>query len=190
MHRYRLPDVQQQYVFKVGIPPARQLSLNCAGNRLALINRHWTLKFYTVADPTQMVVVPGFERKDVWNVEWDMVGLWCCHPCKIRLCVSERRILQEKDDTLAVMEKSRLVVIRGIDAEEPISNAGWICQFRDLTVRTVLLDEVFKWPEQVNKFQFVDIEIRVLKQIKDLIHANKIQEAIGLIEKNNHPKLW
>lgn len=59
------------------------------------------------------------------------------------------------------MEKQRLIVVCGVVREEPISNTDRICQFRDLTVRTVLLDEVFKKPEEVNKSLFIDVEVKV-----------------------------
>jgi len=44
--------------------------------------------------------------------------------------------------------------------EEPIPHSGRICQFKDLVVRMVLLDDVFKEPERVNKSCFMDIEIK------------------------------
>jgi len=60
------------------------------------------------------------------------------------------------------MEKQRLIVLRGVEGEEPISHQGRICHFKDLTVKTVLLDEVFKDPESnLSKSLFVDIEMKV-----------------------------
>uniref|UniRef100_A0A915D9I2 Anaphase-promoting complex subunit 4-like WD40 domain-containing protein n=1 Tax=Ditylenchus dipsaci TaxID=166011 RepID=A0A915D9I2_9BILA len=152
VHRFSLPEVEQQAVFKAGLPPAILMSINFL--------RSIQAKLYSL--------VPGFEKKEVWSVEWDT----------------------EKDDTLAIMEKQRLMVIRGTETEEPVLHSGRICSFKDLVVRTVLLDEVFKDHEHVNKSFFVNIEIKILKTIKELLDAGKINDAIVLIEKNKHPKLW
>lgn len=63
---------------------------------------------------------------------------------------------------MAIMEKQRLVVLRGTEMEEPIYSPGRICQFKDLMVRTVLLDELYKSPEQIGKSFFIDVEIKVI----------------------------
>ncbi|KAI1714229.1 WD repeat-containing protein 35 [Ditylenchus destructor] len=169
MHRFGLPDLQQQQaVFRTGISPAVHMAVNCTGSRLALVGKHHTLKFFDLSKPNAITLVSGFEKKEVWAVEWDT----------------------EKDDSLAIMEKQRLMVIRGTETEEPVSHSGRICAFKDLVVQTVLLDEVFKDHDHVNKSYFINIEIKILKTIKDMLDAGKITEAIVLIEKNKHPKLW
>ena len=43
-------------------------------------------------------------------------------------------------------------------------NSGYICRFKDLTVRTVLLDELLRNPEQPDKDMVVAIEIKVCKK--------------------------
>jgi WD repeat-containing protein 35 len=37
-------------------------------------------------------------------------------------------------EALAVMEKGRLVVLRGSEADEPISSSAWLAGFADLQV--------------------------------------------------------
>ncbi|KAL3125948.1 hypothetical protein niasHT_009477 [Heterodera trifolii] len=168
IHRYSLPDLSLRWAHRSNIQMPKLMALNCVGNRLAIVGKHNTLRFFTLSDQNAFSPVLGFERKEVWAIEWD----------------------GEKDDTLAIMEKQRLLVIRGTETEEPVAHSGRICQFKDLVVKTVLLDEVFREPEKLGKQHFVDIEIKVLKSVKDLLNAGKISEAIVLIERNTHPKLW
>lgn len=59
------------------------------------------------------------------------------------------------------MEKQRLMIIKDMEVEEPIINLGRICVFKNLTVTTVLINEIYKNPERINKSSFSDIEIKV-----------------------------
>ncbi|MFH4979253.1 hypothetical protein AB6A40_005962 [Gnathostoma spinigerum] len=88
------------------------------------------------------------------------------------------------------MEKTRIYVVRGTEAEEPLVNTGYICSFKDLTIRTVLLDDIMRNPEKPDKSMVVDVEIKSLRDAKNLLEKMDIQEAAKFIEKNNHPKLW
>lgn len=47
------------------------------------------------------------ERKDVWTICW----------------------AKDNPQLLAIMEKTRMYVLRGSDPEEPISCSGYICNF-------------------------------------------------------------
>ena len=62
----------------------------------------------------------GLERKDVWDVKW-----------------------AEDDPSLyAIMEKTRMYVIRGNEPEEPLQSSCHLCEFKDLKVKAVVLDEI------------------------------------------------
>jgi WD repeat-containing protein 35 len=41
----------------------------------------------------------------------------------------------DNPELLAIMEKGRLVVLRGSEAEEPITSSAWLAGFSDLLVR-------------------------------------------------------
>jgi hypothetical protein len=56
--------------------------------------------------------VLDFERKDVWNMKW----------------------ADDNPDLLAVMEKTRMYILRGTDPEEPVSSSAYLCSFHDLQV--------------------------------------------------------
>ena len=69
------------------------MALNCTGSRLAIVGKYNTMRFIDLPDAGTFTPVAGFERKEVWSIEWD----------------------GEKDDTLAIMEKQRMAIIRGIE---------------------------------------------------------------------------
>jgi WD repeat-containing protein 35 len=47
------------------------------------------------------------------------------------------------------MEKNRLFVFKDFEPEEPILSAGYLCDFSDLEVKSVLLDDILKDPEEI-----------------------------------------
>ena len=48
--------------------------------------------------------------------------------------------------------------------QEPILSSGYICQFSDLQIKAVLLDEVMKDPENPTKDDMIEMEIKVSAQ--------------------------
>lgn len=62
---------------------------------------------------------------------------------------------------MVCMEKQKVVVIQGTDAEEPVYNNGYLCSFRDLQVRNVFMDDLLRDPENPSKVHIIDIEIKV-----------------------------
>lgn len=47
------------------------------------------------------------------------------------------------------MEKNRLFVMRDFEPEEPVLTPGYLCDFTDLEVKAILLDEILKDPESL-----------------------------------------
>ena len=97
-----------------------------------------TFKLFDIKE-TGTQVVANFERKDVWDMKWD----------------------SEKEDTIAIMEKSRLHVIQGTTAEDPVTNHGYICSFKDLIVRTIELQTLMQDPKEFDMGLITDIEVKV-----------------------------
>uniref|UniRef100_A0AC35FRG4 Uncharacterized protein n=1 Tax=Panagrolaimus sp. PS1159 TaxID=55785 RepID=A0AC35FRG4_9BILA len=139
LYRYNLPTVTLQYRTPLGYT-AEKLSLNCSSTRLAVISTNNIFKLFDIRENGTQVV-SGFEKKDIWDMKWD----------------------NDKEDTIAIMEKSRLLVVQGTTAADPVPNQGYICSFRDLTT---------------------------LRKAKELLDAGKISEANVFIEQNSHPMLW
>lgn len=61
------------------------------------------------------------ERRDVWDM------MWAC----------------DNPDLIAIMEKTRMYIIRGTEPEEPINSGGYICQFQ--VTHSLLYNCVFKF---------------------------------------------
>lgn len=109
-----------------------------------------------------------FERKDVWDMKW----------------------AADNPDLFAMMEKTRMYIIRKLEPEEPILSAGYICSFKDLEIRAVLLDEVLRDPDAPSTDHVLDLEVKSLRDTRDLLEKVGIQDALTFIGENPHPRLW
>uniref|UniRef100_A0A803W6F1 WD repeat-containing protein 35 n=1 Tax=Ficedula albicollis TaxID=59894 RepID=A0A803W6F1_FICAL len=174
IQRYSLPCVAvvQSYTLDCR---AYQLSLNCNSSRLAIIDLSGVLTFLELdpraADSTgqqERGEQLKLERKDVWDMKW----------------------ARDNPDLFAMMEKTRMYVFRNLDPEEPIQTSGYICNFEDLEIKSVLLDEILKNPEHPNKDYIINFEIRSLRDSRALIEKVGIEESSQFIEDNPHPRLW
>ena len=61
-----------------------------------------------------------------------------------------------------MMEKTRMYIFRNLDPEEPILSSGYICQFSDLQIKSCLLDEILKDPENPTKDNVIEMEVKVI----------------------------
>uniref|UniRef100_A0A3Q3JKH4 WD repeat-containing protein 35 n=1 Tax=Monopterus albus TaxID=43700 RepID=A0A3Q3JKH4_MONAL len=177
IHRYSLPNVVliQKYTLN---NRAHYLSLNCNSSRLAIIDIAGVLTLLDLEvrastdDNAGNQASAGnpskFERKDVWDMKW----------------------ANDNPDLFAMMEKTRMYVFRNLDPEEPIQTSGYICNFEDLEIKSVLLDEIMKDPERPNKDNLINFEIRSLRDSRALIEKVGIEDASQFIEDNPHPRLW
>ncbi|XP_058407729.1 WD repeat-containing protein 35 isoform X2 [Diceros bicornis minor] len=174
IQRYSLPNVGLIQKYSLNCR-AYQLSLNCNSSRLAVIDISGVLTFFDldarVMDSTGQQVIGELlklERKDVWDMKW----------------------AKDNPDLFAMMEKTRMYVFRNLDPEEPIQTSGYICNFEDLEIKSVLLDEILKDPEHPNKDYIINFEIRSLRDSRALIENVGIEDASQFIEDNPHPRLW
>ncbi|KAF2982220.1 hypothetical protein EK904_002644, partial [Melospiza melodia maxima] len=174
IQRYSLPSVAVVQSYSLD-RRAYQLSLNCNSSRLAIIDLSGVLTFVELearaADSAGQPEAGGqlrLERKDVWDMKW----------------------AKDNPDLFAMMEKTRMYVFRNLDPEEPIQTSGYICNFEDLEIKSVLLDEILKNPEHPNKDYIINFEIRSLRDSRALIEKVGIEESSQFIEDNPHPRLW
>jgi WD repeat-containing protein 35 len=70
------------------------------------------------------------------------------------------------------MEKNRLFVLRDFEPEEPVLSAGYLCDFTDLEVKSVLLDDILKEPEEIKNISdmFIDFEAKSLRHKRSPDH--------------------
>uniref|UniRef100_A0A3Q2CBS3 WD repeat-containing protein 35 n=1 Tax=Cyprinodon variegatus TaxID=28743 RepID=A0A3Q2CBS3_CYPVA len=176
IHKYSLPNVTliQKYSSN---NRAHYLSINCNSSRLAIIDISGLLTLLELEVRSATDEETGnkaagdlskFERKDVWDMKW----------------------ANDNPDLFATMEKTRMYVFRNLDPEEPIQTSGYICNFEDLEIKSVLLDEIMKDPERPNKDNLINFEIRSLRDSRALIEKVGIKDASQFIKDNPHPRLW
>ena len=110
------------------------------------------------------------EKKEVWSIVWSTENPGLC----------------------ALMEKNRLFVFRDFEPEEPVLTSGYLCDFTDLEVKSCLLDDILKDPEEIKNIQsmFISFEARSLRDTRDLLTTVSLKEAVEFVEKNPHRRLW
>ncbi|XP_071961535.1 WD repeat-containing protein 35-like isoform X2 [Antedon mediterranea] len=174
LNRYSLPHVAFVNKHAVTCRP-HAISLNSNSTRLAIIDIAGVLTFFDL--DAKIVNSEGketqgqqldFERKDVWDMRW----------------------AEDNSELFAMMEKTRMYIFRNLDPEEPILSSGYICHFEDLQIRSVLLDEIMKDSEHPSKDNLIDMDIKSLRDTRDLLEKVGIEEAAQFIEDNPHPRLW
>ena len=79
-----------------------------------------------------------FERKDTWDMVWS----------------------EDNPKLFAMMEKTRMYIFNDLDPEEPVLSSGYLCTFKDLTIRAVMLDEVMASPDKPEKDMMIDYETK------------------------------
>lgn len=166
VHQYSLPNVTLTTRYNLGYK-AIYMTLNINSTRLAVISDNYLLKFFDIKE-TGALVVPNFEKREIWGVIWD----------------------KDRDDTLVCMEKQKVIMVHGTDSEEPIHNTGYLCGFTDLTVKCAMLDELMKNADRPTVNSVSTIETKSLRTAKQYLDSDNVAEAKKLIEINSHPKLW
>lgn len=156
---------------------ASKIAINCNSTRAAIVDANGGLSTIdlTRTDSTSGSVGSGvsssgsIERKDVWAVCW----------------------AKDNPQLLAIMEKTRMYIFRGSDPEEPISCSGYICDFDDLEIAAVLLDDLVSGVATPNQGDhFLRLRVKSLRDTEELLTHVGITEAKQFIEDNSHPRLW
>lgn len=184
LHRYTLPHISLENQYMVRCVP-HIIGINCDSTRLSIIDMTGILTFFDCEaintreanDPNGMNS-PGmtmsrtgktldFERKDSWDMVWS----------------------EDNPKLFAMMEKTRMYIFNGLDPEEPVLSSGYLCTFKDLTIRAVMLDEVMASPDKPEKDMMIDYETKTLRHVRDLLNVG-LDDALQEIEENGHPRLW
>ncbi|EFA11044.2 WD repeat-containing protein 35 isoform X1 [Tribolium castaneum] len=168
---YALPHVVLTNKYKISTRP-HKIAINCNSTRLSVIDVAGVM---TVLDTSDAIGRPSsttdnkLERKDVWAMCW----------------------ASDNPQLLSIMEKTRMYIFKGIYPEEPVSCSGYICSFNELEIQAVLLDEIMESPERPNsKDHLIKLEVKSLRDTRQLLEKVGINEASLFIEENPHPRLW
>ena len=159
-----MPHLSAESRFAIRLRP-QVIAANCDSTRMSVIDINGVLALYDIevkgsggqghvgADPSgrQEEVASGiqldFERKDVWNMKW----------------------ASDNPDLFAIMEKTRMYIVRGLQPEEPVLSNAYICAFKDLQIQSVLIDEVIQNPESPRKEVLLDFETKSLRDTRDIL---------------------
>lgn len=84
--------------------------------------------------------------------------------------------------------------MRDFEPEEPVLTPGYLCDFTDLEVKAILLDEILKDPESIKAdvmaSMIVKYECKSLRDTWEHLASISLKDAIAFVEQNPHPWLW
>lgn len=172
IHEYSVPNVALRNRHSLPNRPYK-MAINSNSSRTAIIDATGLLSAIDLVDSRELsagaLKMGRIERKDVWAMCW----------------------AKDNPQLLAIMEKTRMYVIRGADPEEPISCSGYISNFEDLEITGILLDEIISGsatPDKAN--HLLQLRVKSLRDTEELLTHVGIAEAKQFIEDNPHPRLW
>uniref|UniRef100_A0A061SDB5 Wd repeat-containing protein 35 isoform x2 n=1 Tax=Tetraselmis sp. GSL018 TaxID=582737 RepID=A0A061SDB5_9CHLO len=176
VNRYSLPHLSMEGRHLLRCRP-QLMALNCNSTRLSVIDINGVLSFFDLS-PGGQDAAPGamaatgehldFERKDVWNMLWS----------------------KDNPELFSMMEKTRMYITRGLDPEEPVQSSAYLCEFHDLEIKAVLLDEIMMQPDNPEKEFLLTYDTRSLRDARNLLGTCSLQDAYSFIDSNSHPRLW
>lgn len=171
IHEYSVQNVALRNRHSVSNRP-NKMAINCNSSRATIIDSSGVLTAIDLLDshdlPMDAMKLCQIERKDVWAMCW----------------------AKDNPQLLAIMEKTRMYVLRGADPEEPISCSGYICNFEDLEITGILLDEIISDTDAPDKSFILQLRVKSLRDTEELLSHVGIAETKQFIEDNPHPRLW
>ncbi|CAH2066689.1 unnamed protein product, partial [Iphiclides podalirius] len=141
-----------------------KMGLNSNSSKFFVIDQPGSL-YILDTDMANNVSVGQVLRKDVWS------ALWASDNCQM----------------LAVAEKARLYIMRDNEPEEPLTMQGYLCRFKALEITTALLDNI---TDNCTPQHIVRVEVKSLRDTRQLIEKVGLKEAESFIKDNPHPQLW
>ncbi|XP_045510780.1 WD repeat-containing protein 35 isoform X2 [Colias croceus] len=141
-----------------------KLGLNSNSSKFFIIDQAGCL-YILDTDMSNNISIGQSIRKDVWSAIW----------------------AADNAQMLAVAEKARLYVMRDLEPEEPLTMQGYLCAFKELEITTALLDNI---TDKCTPQHIVRVEVKSLRDTRQLIEKVGLKEAENFIKDNPHPKLW
>eukprot|EP00472_Partenskyella_glossopodia_P003555 CAMPEP_0197515860 /NCGR_PEP_ID=MMETSP1318-20131121/846_1 /TAXON_ID=552666 /ORGANISM="Partenskyella glossopodia, Strain RCC365" /LENGTH=784 /DNA_ID=CAMNT_0043064331 /DNA_START=21 /DNA_END=2375 /DNA_ORIENTATION=- len=169
--RFSLPHIQRLDRYSVNCRP-QKISLNCDSSKMSVIDINGIMTVFSINSIKEGIDKLSIERKDCWNLVWS----------------------NDNADLFACMEKSRMYVFRKDRPEEPLASSSYLCEFSDLCITAVQLDEIMKNPQTFIRDKpdecVVTFETKSLRDTKELLATTPMSEAYSFIEEHPHPRLW
>jgi len=173
VHKYTIPHVSLETRYVLRCRP-QMINSNCNATKLSIIDINGILTFYDTNAAGSLTGAKGdmldIERKDVWDMKWST----------------------DNPDLIVIMEKTRMYVMMGNEVEDPVISSAYLCEFKDLEIKTILLDELFKTPDAPKPSEelVITFETKSLKEIREMVSSIDIVDAFNHVEKNPYPRLY
>ncbi|KAL0485363.1 WD repeat-containing protein [Acrasis kona] len=178
VHQYStLPNVQLISKFILKCRP-QMISASCDSKKISVIDINGIFSLHKLNTSTQLarkkklpvteVESLNVERKEVWDMRWS----------------------EDNPDLFAIMEKTKMYTFRGVTPEEPVMSSAYICDFNNLMIKAVLLDEIMMAPDKPSRDHVLKYETRSLRDTKEILRSVSIDDALVFIKDNPHPRLW
>jgi WD repeat-containing protein 35 len=169
--KYTLPHISLEAKYQLRCRPQR-IEINCDSTKLSIIDINGILTFFDLEAGMTPNGPAGermpFERKDVWDMRW----------------------ADDNPELFAMMEKTRMYIMRGLDPEEPVASSGYLCSFQDLMIESAQIDEIMKNPESPDHEFLTTYETKSLRDTRDVLADVDVKAAYQFVEDNPHPRLW
>ncbi|KAH8855133.1 WD repeat-containing protein 35 [Schistosoma japonicum] len=172
---YRLPDLHFEMKFSTCDNCPYRIYINCNATCLGVIDESGIFRLHLIPNNSNHLSssvkfenIANFIRKDVWDVKFE----------------------EDNPDMFAIMEKTRMYIFDGLQAEPAIQTSTFLYEFKDMEVKGVLLDELVKSVNiQPNEEFLLKTPIKKVKDFKQLLQNNSLENALEFIKNNPHCRL-
>ncbi|CAF3875607.1 unnamed protein product [Rotaria sp. Silwood1] len=149
-----------------------KIALNSIATLMSIIDTNGNCMLIDMESKEPREDIANFKKTDVWNVVW----------------------ANDLPDSFAVMEKTKISFVRGTDIEEAVPCSGYICDYNNLQVKVVMLDEIMKMHVkgvQAPSSDYITIyDNKLLRDMKTACEKLPLEQVSSLIEKDPHSQLW
>ncbi|KNE64632.1 hypothetical protein AMAG_09988 [Allomyces macrogynus ATCC 38327] len=163
--KYAFPSMYRAAEFAFPLRPHR-IHVNMDATKVSVMDLAGVLRMVEMTSDKQALL--EIERKDVWDLRWS----------------------DDDKDLFAIMEKSRMYVMRGTSPEEPVPQAGYLAAFRDLEITVVQMDTVLAHPRRPAVADIVRLQTKSLRDTDAILDQVGVADAYAFTEVHPHPRQW
>lgn len=180
INQFMLPNANCIKKIMIDSIPMR-LALNRNSSKLAITDKFLKFFLYDFEANDEETWSDGnwIELKlgEIWDFMWEM----------------------DNNDLIVLAERNKLIVInlnKAVKILEPIVFHGYICQFKHLTIKTLLLEQLIIDMDDIDKMVNINDyvqanECQYVKNLKDLIENKSMTDAINYaLQTPELPSLW
>lgn len=163
--KFSLPQVSLETQYIVRCQP-QSIKANLDVTFLSVVDINGVLSFFDTQQGTALELI----RKDVWDVMWS----------------------SDSAKSVAILEKSRMFVLNDFTPEDPVISSAYLCQFRDLEIKSLLLDDIMNSADPPSKAQklLITFQTDLLRNTIEMIKTKDILEAFEDVKATPHKRLW